>query len=186
MKRLSPLTVFFAPNDAFENKVIKITEISGTLLENHIFKDLLWCEKLVGMAGQRIESHNGQTWLVSVNAAGFPCFDTIVAKGGSALKACITECDILARNGIVHELDTVLIYESLDTRPPSPPIAPIAPINQQPTSPSFSRPKFPSPTPEDDGEDVDPGASNGSGASSRSLALVAVVTVIPMLLCLIA
>ena len=176
MRRLLPLTAFFAPNEAFEGKVFELTEISGTVLENHIFKELLWCEKLVGMAGQRVESHNGRTWLISVNEAGFPCFDTIEVFGGASQKACVVECDILARNGIVHELDTALVFETAETRPPSPPIAPVAPIYQQPRppTPSFSRPKYPSPTP----------APAGSGASTLSLAWA--VGVLSMVLCLLA
>jgi hypothetical protein len=70
------------------------------------------------MAGERVDSHNGQTWLISVNEAGFPCFDTIEVFGGAAKKACVTQCDILARTGIVHELDTVMVYDVPETRPP--------------------------------------------------------------------
>ena len=175
MKRLLPLTVFYAPNEAFEGKVFQITEISETLLENHIFKELLWCEKLVGMAGQRVESHNGQTWLVSVNEkTGMPCFDTIEVFGGAAEKACITVCDILARNGIVHELDTVLVYEVAETRPPSPPIAPIAPVYQQPSTPLFPRP-----TP------VGPPTQAPGQSSSPVLSLAWAAAVVPVVLCLL-
>jgi hypothetical protein len=39
LKRLLPLTVFYAPNEAFEGKVSEITEVSESLLENMVFKE---------------------------------------------------------------------------------------------------------------------------------------------------
>ena len=180
LKRLLPLTVFYAPNEAFEGKVFEITEVSESLLENMVFKELLWCERLVKMAGERVESHNGQTWLISVNEAGFPCFDTIEVFGGAAKKACVTHCDILARNGIVHELDTVMVYDVPETRPPS------LPTPEQPQSdankntvepPKWSRPKYDDPgdttSEENDG-------SSKSAASRWSLLLVLAFPVLPL------
>lgn len=135
MRRLLPLTAMYAPNQAWQNKVIKLNQLASTVLENMLFEDLMWCHSLIAMAGnnEKAKSLNGQTWQVSVNSEGFPCFETVQAFGQASLKACITKCDILARNGIVHELDNVLFFETPETKAPSPP-TPTAPI--PPRSPS--------------------------------------------------
>lgn len=178
LKRLLPITVFYAPNEAFEGKIFDVTEVSESLLENMVFKELLWCEKLVGMVGERVESHNGQTWLVSVNEEGYPCFDTIEVFGGAAQKACVTQCDIMVRNGIVHALDTVMIFQTPDTRPPS-----SGPANPQGDGkatvepPKWSKPKF------DDETEAPETVNNGkSDASAVSLAVVAVLAVVSLIL----
>lgn len=126
INRLLPLTTFYAPDEAFEGKLFDILEMSDTLLENFVFKELLWCEKLRELAAndERIESHNGRTWKISVNEEGFPCFDTIRYIGDFAERSCITKCDVLVRNGIMHELDSLLVFETVETAPPHPPIAP--------------------------------------------------------------
>ena len=157
VKRLLPLTVFYAPNEAWDGKLIDLLELSETVLENMIFKELLWCEKLVEMAKNQepIESHNGQLWNVVVNEEGFPCIKTAQKQGEmKAMDACITKCDILARNGLVHQIDSLIVYQSLETLAPFPPIAPVppsapTPLFQQP----ISRDNFTSPT-------VAPGASS--------------------------
>ena len=123
VKRLSPLTAFYAPDEQWVNKQIDLTEISTAVLENHLFKQLLWCHVLNGLAGTEIESHNGRFWLVSTNEEGFPCLDTVTADGEKT-RSCVTKCDILARNGIVHEVDQIILYEDMQTRGPSPPIPP--------------------------------------------------------------
>jgi hypothetical protein len=123
VKRLSPLTAFYARDDQWQNKQIDLTEISTNVLENHLFKELLWCHKLKSLAGTEIESHNGRFWLVSVNEEGFPCLDVVTAEGEKT-RSCITQCDILARNGIVHEVDQIILFEDMQTRGPSPPVPP--------------------------------------------------------------
>lgn len=140
VKRLLPLTVFYAPNEAWEGKLIDLLELSETVLENMIFKELLWCEKLVEMAsiGEPIESHNGQLWNVVVSEEGFPCIKTNLEQNAEhSVNACITKCDILARNGIVHEIDSLMVYQSLETLAPFPPVAPFAPSAP---SPLFQQP----------------------------------------------
>lgn len=120
MKRLEPLTAIFAPDEEWRNKIIPMERIEP-VLENHLFEDLLWCHTLVGIAKSKgtIESLNGYTWYISLNSAGYPCFDTI-EDGKQVTQACITECDVLARNGLVHVVDKVILYEKLETKAPSP------------------------------------------------------------------
>jgi hypothetical protein len=103
------------------------------------------------------------------------CIDTIRYIGNFAEKACITKCEIITPNGISHELDTVLIYETVEALPPRAPIASIpsgnmpSPPVSQPTA--FSRPK------NDDENGLGAQDEGGSGAS-RSHALVAVVLLV--------
>ena len=110
MRRLLPLTAMYAPNSDWDNKLIKLEDISKVILENHLIENLAWCEDLVALAGTKIDTLNGQLWGVTVNEAGFPCFDTKI-PGGEAYKSCIVECDILARNGLVHLLDKVMLFD---------------------------------------------------------------------------
>jgi len=127
---LLPLTVLYVPNDILDGKKLRITDASDTLLENHVFKELLWCEKLEEHAREqsRIASHNGRTWRVTMHPeTNRPCLDTVSEEGGQVFQACITECDILARNGIMHVLDDVLIYQTLEEIPAAPPV-PVIPV----------------------------------------------------------
>jgi hypothetical protein len=130
MKQLSPLTVLFAPDDKWGNLAIPMEEISRTVLENMVFKSLLWCDTLRALKGQFAESHNQKYWSITINDDNMPCFQfstvkasngTLVdpkTKGAGMYQSCITECDILARNGIVHHIDTVLLFEAAQTVPP--------------------------------------------------------------------
>lgn len=139
MRRLLPLTAMYAHNDDWANKLIKLEDISKVVLENHLIENLAWCEDLVALDGEKIDTLNGQLWTVSVNEAGFPCFESKV-PGGESYKSCITECDILARNGIVHLMDKVMLFETPETLGP---VAPTVPTMSRPTAPSF----FQKPTP---------------------------------------
>ena len=116
MKRLLPLTAFFAPNEAFTG-ISFDDEIAG-VLENFLFEGpvLLTCEELLEMTGKHVESMNGEKWLVSKNDKGFPCFDTIEVNG-SMQKACVTKCEVLGRNGVVQEIDKLLIHNALERAP---------------------------------------------------------------------
>jgi hypothetical protein len=150
MKRLLPLTTFYVPNTEWEGIATNIEEIAKTLLESHIFETLLWCDTLRDMVGNGtslVTSYNNQTWTLSINEAGFPCFDTYAEADGQMNKACISKCDIIARNGIVHELDHLLLYDPAATRPPSqfvgnvprPPSAPSPPtVFQRPSDSSLT------------------------------------------------
>jgi Fasciclin domain len=145
MKQLLPLTAMYAPNSDWENKVVKLEDISKVVLENMLIEGLMWCSKLRELAGQKVESHNGQTWRVTLNEADMPCFETAQVAGGEIYKACITKCDILARNGIVHELDSLILFEDPETLGPMAPTPPFT--AQQPNQPTFA--EQPSPTPGD-------------------------------------
>lgn len=117
MKRLLPLTAMYAPNKEWEGKKTEMNEIAEKVLKNHMFEKLYRCDELRSMVDMPILSVNGKMWTVSVNKNDFPCFES--ADDAAPKKACIIKCDILARNGIVHELDTLLLFEAAETRPPS-------------------------------------------------------------------
>jgi Fasciclin domain len=184
MKRLLPLTTFFAPNDAFEGKVTKIEEIAEALLESHIFEKLLWCQTIIDLAGSTITSYNNQSWTVSVGKSGMPCFDTYAGADGTIKKSCITKCDTLARNGIVHEVDELLLFNPAETRPPSTfgdfpnvnaPTAPSPPtVFQRPSQSSIDNAPGASPS---DGDDI----SFGAGEQSNALIGQSMVTVVAIM-----
>jgi hypothetical protein len=190
MKRLLPLTTFFSPNSAYEGKVTKMEEIGEVLLKNHIFETLLWCDTILEMANMSmtITSLNNYSWTVSKGSNGLPCFDTYVDASGTVKKACIKKCDILARNGIVHELDDILLYNPSETRPPSVfgddipagnlPVAPAAPtVFQRPSDSSLTAADAPEASPTDDIAFGD-GEQSNAGPQKSSLLLVYPMTVI--------
>jgi hypothetical protein len=121
MKRLLPLTSLYAPNDAWKNKKTDMLDIADKVLKNHMFEKLLWCDKLLSMAETKegITSLNERFWNVTKNEKNMPCLETTVEGTGNILRACVTKCDTLARNGIVHELDAALFFENPETRAPS-------------------------------------------------------------------
>jgi hypothetical protein len=203
MEFLSPLTAIYVPNSAWAGTKIQLLDIAPVILESHIFEDLLWCEDLRALAGQRIESLNGETWFIEVNDDGFPCFLTEQVFGGPSKRSCLTECDILARNGIVHVLDTLLIYETNeadDIRPPSgssPAGAPVrAPTFTRPTPsspsppsmPSFSSPSFSPPTGPSgssfgqfDGQGSSTNGNSGAAEKMGGLVLAGILSLFAML-----
>jgi uncharacterized surface protein with fasciclin (FAS1) repeats len=132
MNRLTPLTALFAPNEVWANKIVSLGTIE-TILENHLFENLFWCKDLMTMEGQMIDSLSGEEWTIRINDEGQPCFATIEEFGQPTLLSCITKCDILARNGVVHEVTTVMLKEGMATRGPSPPTPP---TYRMPTKPS--------------------------------------------------
>jgi len=123
MRRLEPLTAVFAPDHDWRNKIIDLERIEY-ILENHLFEGLLWCDYLLALEsrGERIESLSGQEWGLSVNEFGMPCFDSLI--GFTRVSSCVTECDHLARNGIVLIVDQVILSEEVATRRPTPPLPP--------------------------------------------------------------
>ena len=172
MKRLLPLTTFFAPNDAFEGKITNAKDIAETLLKNHLFETLLWCDTIKEL--KSITSLNNRTWTISIGSNGLPCFDTYANADGTIKKTCIKKCDVLARNGIVHELDDLLLYNPSETRPPSSfsgsfpsgnlPVAPAAPtVFQRPSDSSLTGDE-PVASPKDDD-----GVNFGEGEESSAL-----------------
>lgn len=190
MKRLLPLTTFFVPNEAFEGKVTRMEDIADSLLKNHIFETLLWCHTILDMVGTTITSLNNYNWTISRGSNGFPCFDTYTTEDGKMNRACIKKCDILARNGIVHELDDILLFNPSETRPPSSfgdnnfpsgglPVAPAAPtIFQRPSDSSLtSDGNSPEASPTDD---IDFGAGEQSNAYIHSSLVSAIAVTVSM------
>mmetsp|Transcript_1548 Transcript_1548/g.3358 ORF Transcript_1548/g.3358 Transcript_1548/m.3358 type:complete len:740 (-) Transcript_1548:97-2316(-) len=138
LQRLLPITGLAAHDDGWVGKVIELDDISTSVLENHLFAELWWCDTLRGMVGEELESHNGQLWTVSLNeTTNMPCFDYVVVFGGEVRRSCVTECDILVRNGIVHKIDEVMFFEVPRTRGPQ--VAKI-PTYRHPTTPTFNKP----------------------------------------------
>jgi hypothetical protein len=131
MKRLLPLTAMYAPNEKWDNIKIAMADISKVMLENHLIENLAWCKDLVAAEGTKVDTLNGQLWEVSVNEDGKPCFESKI-PGGPSFKSCVVVCDILARNGIVHYLDNVMVFETPETFAP-----------RGPSVPTFSRPSVP-------------------------------------------
>jgi hypothetical protein len=116
-----------------------------------MFEQLLWCDVLKEKAktGESAMSLNGKEWTVTVNDEGMPCFDTFFL-GLNAVRSCVTKCDTLARNGIVHEMDKLILFENPETLPPKDDIPQLPSAFQGPspaTSPtSFQRPSFQRPS----------------------------------------
>jgi hypothetical protein len=91
------------------------------------------------MNGQEVDSLSGETWKIFVNDEGQPCFQTVVEFGLPAQLSCVTTCDILCQNGIIHQVSSILVHESLATRGPSPPLPPTFRSPVQPTGNANSR-----------------------------------------------
>jgi hypothetical protein len=139
MEFLLPLTAIYVNNDGWDGIQIKLDDIAPVILESHLFENLLWCNDLRAMSGTRVESLNGQTWFIVVNEDNFPCFLTEESAGGEPQKACITECDILSRNGIVHVMDRVLVYQTSEAGDVPQPTAQLD-FSQPGSAPTFTRP----------------------------------------------
>ena len=103
----APQTALFVVNEIWPGLEIKRENLTEALAENHIFDDMYSCERLTSLVGGTIDSINGIAWSISVNSAGFPCF-TSTTQPGDALTACVAECDILAKNGILHKMELPL------------------------------------------------------------------------------
>lgn len=136
---LLPLTAVYVNNDGWDGIQIKLDDIAPVILESHIFENLLWCNDLRALSGTRVESLNGQTWFVVVNDDNMPCFLTEETAGGEPQKACITECDILSRNGLVHVMDRLLVYQTSESGDVPQPTAQLD-FSQPGSAPTFTRP----------------------------------------------
>jgi hypothetical protein len=134
---LLPLTAIYVTNAGWDGVQISIDDIAPVILESHIFQDLIWCDDFRALAGMRVESLNGETWFVTVNDEGFPCFLTEETFGGPAKRSCITECDLLARNGLVHVMDELLVYETDQQDDAS---QPVPQLDFGGSAPTFTRP----------------------------------------------
>jgi len=93
----SPLTAFAVPNRPWEYHDIPDME---PILENHLFVNLYSCADLTN--GRQLTSVNGATWIVSI-INDMPCLNSFRSR------ACVTQCNVLANNGILHVVDNVLI-----------------------------------------------------------------------------
>lgn len=147
MKLLIPLTAMYVPNPVWEGVPAPMGAIGEQILKSYMFDDLLWCDKLVDMVVNNVTAHptvrstNGYLWDVSVNDVGMPCFqiasqfDDQPPKPG---RACITSCDTLARNGIVHEIDYMMVVEEPERIVDSVfgNLAPSPTVGFQPTAPT--------------------------------------------------
>ena len=166
MRRLLPMTAMYANNAGWENVAVQLEDIETKVLENMIFDDLMWCDDLREIAADpsrnRVESQNGRLWFVSVNEDNMPCFDTIAVFGQETQRSCITTCDILARNGLVHELDKIMLFEAPETVGPQ---APLPPIARNPSAPIF---QYNSPTASNSGIFASPSYSGSFGAQPAS------------------
>jgi hypothetical protein len=136
MKRLLPLTAMYAPNDVWQGKKFDMDIIGEGILKSFIFEKLLWCDVLLKAEGTTLISLNKKMWNVTVNhETNMPCFQTLeqYLPENMPQRACVTKCDTLARNGIVHELDFLMLSEIPETRPPTVEMAPIPVAPRAPT-----------------------------------------------------
>lgn len=170
-----PIT-FMAPYDKAWWRVRFPTLEGEEIIKRHLFRGLLFCDVIANQT--TVTAVNGE--IHSVELRGEKGENVFV--GG----AFIYNCDILARNGVLHHVDRVIGLD-YDTEPPS--ISPSPTITPQPTiSPQPTlNPAGPPPTsgsmpiyyqgytrPISEEPDFDPD-SYYSGVSSISLSLVSTV-----------
>jgi hypothetical protein len=172
-----PLT-FLTPNNKAWRRVAFGALEGVAILQRHLFRGLLFCDVLANET--TITSVSGET--LGVEKRG----ETMWVGG-----VAITECDILARNGIIHYVDRVI---GLDYDTVAPTTSPAPTITGQPTisvPPTPGEPTFlqqtPAPFPTIKRTPVyqtakphsTPGSNGngnpGSAASGPSLFLVSVV-----------
>lgn len=146
MQRLIPLTALYVPNPVWEGVPAPIGEIGEQILKSYMFDDLLWCDKLLESVGQTVRSTNGFLWDITVNDDNMPCFGIASQfddQPPKPARACVTSCDTLARNGIVHEIDYMMLVEEPERIVDSVfgNVAPTPTVGFQPTVPTvFQRP----------------------------------------------
>lgn len=147
----TPITAFFVPNKGFDSQRLKapIPKFDDPkIMENMLFDKMLTCADLIALEGHSIQSLNGRNWTISISRkSGMPCFDTTGYVGSTpSRKACVSKCDTLGSNGLIHELRLVLLYVSTPeevaasteppttarpTDPPSPPVAPVSLVSRR-------------------------------------------------------
>lgn len=126
---LLPITSMYLTNDVLEYKILPL-DSAEFFLQSHMLDQLYYCDDIRAMVGQEIKSMNNLTWSVTVDDSNMPCFSTISTFGSGSQQACIVECDILRRNGVVHILDGLMTKTALETLSPT-----SAPTEPRPTSP---------------------------------------------------
>jgi uncharacterized surface protein with fasciclin (FAS1) repeats len=117
--RDSPLTMLAPDNNAWRRITFGTLE-GGDIIKRHLYRGLLFCDEIAN-----------STELVSVDLEPFSVevrgeFKDSIWVGG----ARIYECDIFARNGVLHYLDRV-IGEPYETVPPT--TSPRPTVTPQPT-----------------------------------------------------
>lgn len=131
LQLLSPLTLFLIPDNGWQSRTINPDTVATDVLQNTIFSGLLSCKTLREMAGQQIESRNNRLWTLSVNEKNFPC---LAAAGTFGVPVCITQCDLIGKNGVAHRLDAPLALPGvLADAPKSPAPTVDPPITPAPT-----------------------------------------------------
>lgn len=116
------LTALFAPNTAWAAAFAQDTYDQRQLVVlslNHLFllpDGPATCADLRGLASTNssVESISQIEWPLSVNDQGFPCFEL-----SGTTRSCITRCDVMANNGIVHFVDEILVKPNQLTEPPT-------------------------------------------------------------------
>ena len=106
LKGPGPFTVF-APTDA---AFAKLGDISGLTAEQlkpiltyHVYKGAAKATDVVGLNGQIIKTVNADADL-AITIAG----TKVILNNGKKRAATVTQTDIIASNGVIHVLDTVL------------------------------------------------------------------------------
>jgi uncharacterized surface protein with fasciclin (FAS1) repeats len=118
---VGPRTVLYVNNDGWKGKIILSDNLAEIILRDSIFTSLYSCEDFIKLDGQTVQSINDLVWKVSVNDKNRPCFEYANDSTEAVAKVCITRCDMIANNGIAHEIDNVLAAPGVvDAEPPSP------------------------------------------------------------------
>jgi Fasciclin domain len=200
MQKIVPVTAFLVSNDKWpgpgeENEIlpdiaananvvdqvasnINALESEREILLNHIFilQGGPWsCSDLRNMDGQVVEASNGKNRVIVYDEEqDAPCL-AVQMQGGDAppeILACVVECNILARNGIMHVIDRAIFH--VEDPPTATPSGPQPTESPQPSSgpPTVSpAPTSPSTAPSIDaspGNATEPDGSDNSRAPSTS------------------
>jgi uncharacterized surface protein with fasciclin (FAS1) repeats len=115
-----PLTML-APDNRAWRRIEFGTLDGGDIIKRHIFRGLFFCDVLANLT--EISAVNGDVHGIELRGA----YNESLWVGG----AHIYECDILARNGVLHHIDRVIGME-YETVPPT--ISPAPTITAAPTS----------------------------------------------------
>jgi len=103
-----PFTVFAPTDEAFEaalealdltaEELLADTELLTSVLTYHVVAGEFPAEDVVGLDGEDVETVNGATVAITVDG------DTVMVN-----EATVTAVDVMASNGVIHVIDTVLL-----------------------------------------------------------------------------
>lgn len=106
-----PFTVFAPTDEAFEalladldltaDELLADTELLTSVLTYHVIPDEVLAETVVTLDGTDVETVNGASVTISVDG------DTVMVND-----AAVTATDVMASNGVIHVIDTVLVPPS--------------------------------------------------------------------------